>query len=153
MVGSACLTYGTACGLGRHVQFVDSGARSTVMFYGVISAVMYMAASVWSKVSFALFLLRISSSGCTEWVKRVVLGVILTLNVMLVIVAPMFFISCQPVEKIWSPETDGKCWDNRIKVFWASFVAGESSPEVLCFEQAGRLGICTGCRECWMGRD
>jgi hypothetical protein len=95
-----------------------------VLRLGYISAVLTLAASVWSKVSFALFLLRISSSGCTEWIRRGILGIIISLNVMLVTATTMLMLSCRPTAKTWKPEMEGVCLDERVKVVSAVGLAG-----------------------------
>src|SRR5690242_3359309 len=84
-IGSAFLTDATTYGLGRHIQFLGSDERSAVLRLGYIAAIFTNTASTWSKVSFALFLLRISSSGCTEWIRRGILGIIVGLNIMLAV--------------------------------------------------------------------
>jgi len=126
VTASVVLTDATAYGLGRHVQYLDGDQRSAVLRLGYISAVLTLAASVWSKVSFALFLLRISSSGCTEWTRRGILGIIISLNLMLVAATSLILISCRPLKKTWSPETEGTCLDDHVKVAGTMALAGES---------------------------
>ena len=123
-IGSVFLTDATTYGLGRHIQFLESDERSAVLRLGYIAAIFTNTASIWSKVSFALFLLRISSSGCTEWIRRGILGIIISLNIMLAVAIIMILISCRPIEKTWRPEIEGTCLDNSVKVFWVMALAG-----------------------------
>jgi hypothetical protein len=122
--GSVFLTDAITHGLGRHIQFLDSDERSAVLRSGHIAAVFTITSSIWSKVSFALFLLRISSSGCTEWIRRGILGIVVSLNAMLAVTITIMLISCRPVEKIWRPKIKGTCLDNSVKVFWVMALAG-----------------------------
>ena len=122
---SACMTGATTYGLGRHIQFLDADQRSGVLRLGHISAVFTILASVWSKVSFALFLLRISSSGCTEWTRRGIVGIIISLNIMLVTSITMIIMSCRPVAKTWRPDMKGTCLDDRVKVSGIVALAGK----------------------------
>ncbi|KAK4150610.1 hypothetical protein C8A00DRAFT_17890 [Chaetomidium leptoderma] len=124
VIASASLTAAESHGLGRHVQFLDSVARTAVLRFSYLAAVLAIIASVWSKVSFALFLLRISSSGCTEWTRRGILGIIVSLNAMLVTAITMILISCRPVEKTWRPEIEGTCLHDNVKVYWTMALAG-----------------------------
>lgn len=129
--GSICLTMSTKHGLGRHIEFLDNDARANVLRFGSIAAALTVAASVWSKVSYALFLLRISSSGCTEWTRNAILGVIISLNMMLPVMMAAFFMSCRPVEKNWRLEMDGTCWDPSVKIYMAMAVAGRYASEFI----------------------
>ncbi|KAK4095818.1 hypothetical protein N658DRAFT_459748, partial [Parathielavia hyrcaniae] len=122
-VGSVFLTDATMHGLGRHIQLLDTDERSALLRSGHVGAVLTMASSAWSKVSFALFLLRISSSGCTEWIRRGIWGIIVSLNAMLAVTITMTLISCRPTEKIWRPEIEGTCLDDSVKVFWVMALA------------------------------
>ena len=120
------MTGATTYGLGRHIQFLDADQRSGVLRLGHISAVFTIIASVWSKVSFALFLLRISSSGCTEWTRRGIVGIIISLNIMLVTSITMIVMSCRPMAKTWRPDMKGTCLDDRVKVSGIVALAGKS---------------------------
>lgn len=119
------LTDATAHGLGRHVRYLTRDERSTVLRLGYIAAVLTIAASVWSKVSFALFLLRISSSGCTEWTRRGILGIIVSLNLMFVTAISLILVSCRPVKKTWMPDIEGTCLNDNVKVVGTVVLAGE----------------------------
>ncbi len=125
-MASAFLTDATTYGLGRHVQFLNADERTAVLRLGYISAVLTIAASVWSKSSFALFLLRISSSGCTEWIRRGIIAIIVSLNTMLVAAIAMLILSCRPTEKTWKPEIEGACLDENVKIASAIGLAGSS---------------------------
>lgn len=127
-IACACLTAAVPHGLGRHAQFLDSNELSAVLLLGFISAALTITASVWSKVSFALSLLRISSSGCTEWIRRTIVGIIISLNTMLAIAVAMILMSCRPIEKTWRPEIEGTCLDDKFKVDLAMALAGSLLP-------------------------
>jgi len=124
VAASAFLTAAIPHGLGRHARFLDPEGLSEVLRLSYLAAVLTIIASVWSKVSFALFLLRISSSGCTEWTRRAILGIIISLNVMLAAVVTVIVISCRPMEKTWKPEIEGTCFDDNVKVYSTMALAG-----------------------------
>ena len=71
-----------------------------------------------------MFLLRISSSGCTEWIRRVIISIIISLNIMLVTAIIMIIMSCRPVAKTWRPDIKGSCLDDRVKVSGIVALAG-----------------------------
>ncbi len=71
-----------------------------------------------------MFLLRISSSGCTEWIRRGIVGIIISLNIMLVTAIIMIIMSCRPVAKTWRPDIKGTCLDDRVKVSGIIALAG-----------------------------
>jgi hypothetical protein len=126
-MATVCLTKATFYGLGRHVQFLDNEERSAVLGLGAVAAVLTIASSVWSKTSFALFLLRISSSGCTEWTRKALIIIIITLNVMPPLALVGFFASCSPIRRNWQLDVEGSCWPPRVKVVLATTVTGEST--------------------------
>ncbi|KAK3899960.1 hypothetical protein C8A05DRAFT_17683 [Staphylotrichum tortipilum] len=125
-VASAFLTTATTYGLGRHIQFLDQAERHAVLRLGYFAAIFSIGAAVWSKVSFALFLLRISSSGVTECIRRGILGIIISLNIMLVAAITMILMSCRPTAKTWKPELEGTCLDDKVKVAWTVALAAYS---------------------------
>ena len=81
-------------------------------------------AASWSKVSFALSLLRISSGR----VRVMVLVIIVTTNLVFGALGLMQWIQCWPVARSWDSKTPGKCWPSYIFQGYGAFASGQWCP-------------------------
>ncbi|KAL5603913.1 hypothetical protein FOVSG1_006663 [Fusarium oxysporum f. sp. vasinfectum] len=72
---------------------------------------------MWSKSSFGVTLLRIT----TEWMKRAVWGLIISINVFLGFSILIYYIQCTPVQALWDIRVKGKCWDRDIAMKYHVF--------------------------------
>ena len=78
-------------------------------------------AACWSKTSFAITILRISSS----WTKCFVWFIIITVNLSLGVAVAITWGQCTPIEKIWQPLLEGECWPKHIQIRYNIFTASE----------------------------
>ena len=98
-------------------------------------------AALWSKTSFALTVLRISSG----WVKIVVVGIILTVNIVLGGAVFLTWGQCLPVEKLWRPWVPGICMSKWIQVRYNIFANCQFSlPDELERTVANRCAVYSG---------
>src|SRR5689334_6005613 len=87
-------------------------------------------AACWSKTSFAITVLRISSG----WVKILVWLIIITVNLSLGVAIAITWGQCTPIEKIWQPRLDGECWPKLVQINYNIFTAGElQSQRQFCY--------------------
>jgi len=132
VVGAVSIQLSVANGLGHHVADIRMEHLEIILFYGtVIAPAVTIAASVASKISFALTLLRICSTGCTEKIKRVIWGVIISLLALLLVAIVMLLATCSPIEKNWRPYIEGHCLGQASSLHGALIVAGLLAPS--CF--------------------
>jgi hypothetical protein len=78
--------------------------------------------AAWSKTSFAITLLRISS----DWEKKLVWFIVVSVNTILGVSFIMTWIRCWPLEKVWRPWTPGHCYPYRINLMYNIFTAGKT---------------------------
>ncbi|KAK3997842.1 hypothetical protein QBC44DRAFT_376303 [Cladorrhinum sp. PSN332] len=74
-----------------------------------IGAVFSILAIVWSKTSFALTIMRIT----TGRVRAFVIALAVTMNILMSLQTVFAWVKCTPVEKNWKPLMPGTCWDTR----------------------------------------
>jgi hypothetical protein len=80
-------------------------------------------AALWSKTSFAVTVLRISSG----WVKALVWFIIITVNASLGVAIAITWAQCTPIEKVWHPGLAGECWPKGIQIRYNIFTASKSN--------------------------
>lgn len=80
-------------------------------------------AALWSKTSFAITVLRISSG----WAKVLVWFIIITVNGSLGVAIAITWGQCTPIEKIWRPSVEGDCWPKGIQIKYNIFTASMSA--------------------------
>ena len=103
-------TAGVAHGLGRHYNTMNREQLATTAVLSISAGFCSVLAASWSKTSFALSLLRIS----TGHVCVVVWAIIVTTNLVFGVLGLMQWIQCWPVSKLWHYEITGSCWPRHI---------------------------------------
>jgi hypothetical protein len=116
---SACINLG----FGRPLpQFKPANLEPFLLFSNLAGTFAILAA-LWSKTSFAVTVLRISSG----WVKKLVWFIIVTVNACLGVAIVITWAQCTPIEKVWRPRVPGECWTKGIQVRYNIFTASEFS--------------------------
>ena len=88
----------------------------------LVSVTFSIMASSWSKVSFAVTLLRISDG----WIRKFLWAAIVFCNLFFGLAALFWWVSCKPLEKAWTPITPGSCWNPWVHVYVAIAVSAFS---------------------------
>ena len=86
------------------------------MLVGQVSGIFAVIGVIWSKCSFALTLLRIA--GKRVWLKWLLWGVIISINVFMATTTIMFWTACRPLEKNWYPmrHPEGTCPHPKVRI-------------------------------------
>ncbi|KAK3953387.1 hypothetical protein QBC32DRAFT_404948 [Pseudoneurospora amorphoporcata] len=111
-------------GLGKHVQAIPEKTLPAIGLIGNFIGTLSILASVWSKTSFALTLLRLLSG---RWTKDLLWLGVATIHVFLIVNALFMWIRCSPAAKTWDAYMEGTCWDNQVYPQYAMFAAGYSA--------------------------
>ncbi|KAJ4385114.1 hypothetical protein N0V85_008230 [Neurospora sp. IMI 360204] len=114
------ITIATSKGLGKHVQAIPEDNLPTIGLIGNFIGTLSILASVWSKTSFALTLLRLLSG---RWTKDLLWLGVATIHVFLIVNALFMWIRCSPAAKTWDAYMEGTCWDNQVYPQYAMFAA------------------------------
>ncbi|KAK1752860.1 hypothetical protein QBC47DRAFT_387261 [Echria macrotheca] len=109
---AACIlqTVDTTLGFGGPRENVDPSLVDTTRLVSTIAGFLLILATAWSKTSFALTLLRIS----TGWPKKIVMFVLVTTNLAIAASGAIQWAHCWPLRKVWEQSIDGYCWPLRI---------------------------------------
>lgn len=75
----------------------------------------------WSKTSFGITLLRISSG----WLKWFVWFIIISVNLVLSASAILLWVQCLPVEKLFDELAEGTCFSRHIIEDYQTFCSGK----------------------------
>ncbi|KAK3495204.1 uncharacterized protein B0T23DRAFT_403968 [Neurospora hispaniola] len=118
------VTIATSKGLGEHVQAIPEDNLPAIGLLGNFIGTLSILASVWSKTSFALTLLRLLSG---RWTKDLLWLGVATIHVFLIVNALFMWIRCSPAAKTWDTYMEGTCWDNQVYPQYAMFAAGYSA--------------------------
>ncbi|KAK4459330.1 hypothetical protein QBC42DRAFT_232002 [Cladorrhinum samala] len=106
LVSTAMLTEGTKYGIGMHYEDMEYTKMPMVALISYSAGFANILAAAWSKTSFGITLLRISSG----WDKWLIWFIILSVNIVLGVSAAIMWTRCWPVAKLWHPEIEGTCW-------------------------------------------
>jgi hypothetical protein len=85
-----------------------------------------------SKASFCFTLLRLT---VIPWQKKLLWFIIVTVQLTFYATAVITLVQCDPIQKLWDMALPGKCWDNRIVIYYSMFVGCKQS---LCWKGPGQ---------------
>ncbi len=108
-------------GFGKHNHDVRNEDWPTMLLAMSFSGSFMIIGAAWSKTSFAISLLRISSGG---WTRALIWFIIGTVNLILGLSVLFTWIRCWPLEKMWISSHSGTCWSRWITLHYNMFTAG-----------------------------
>ncbi|KAL2196798.1 hypothetical protein P885DRAFT_69282 [Corynascus similis CBS 632.67] len=123
MVESSVLTYTTTLGYGKHIWDFEIDKLPALLLPTSIAGTLTVTATAWSKTSFGITLLHITSG----WYNKMTWFCIISMNFIMAVAAVMFWISCKPVEKTWNSSIEGTCWEPHVTVIYHLFAGGYSA--------------------------
>ncbi|KAN0098841.1 hypothetical protein V8E51_014504 [Hyaloscypha variabilis] len=112
---TCCISVNISRGFGRHIADIDFSNLPFILLMGLISSVFSLLAAIYSKVSFALTVFRLSD----YWMRVLLCFVIFSLHIALGGTALLSFIQCTPAARNWDSSVEGKCWNKTIFVTYA----------------------------------
>ncbi|KAL2255276.1 hypothetical protein VTK26DRAFT_3701 [Humicola hyalothermophila] len=117
------LSVSTTIGYGKHNDNIAKENFNYVLLLNYLAGFFSILATCWSKISFAITLLRLASS---KGIKHALWFVIVTVNLVLGANATIHFVQCWPPERLWKPESSGTCWPRSIVINYNMFAAAYS---------------------------
>ena len=111
-------------GAGKYLADVDPANLPKIGLLSNVAATFSMFAAVLSKTSFAVTLLRIT----TSYTKMFVWFIIFITNIAMGLAALFTWVKCTPVRKTWDPSTPGTCLDTNAMTVYSVFAAGKNGP-------------------------
>jgi hypothetical protein len=135
VVSVALQTAGVSHGLGHHYIALTEAQKASTAMFSIAAGFCSILATAWSKVAFALCLLRIS----TGRMRTVLWFIIISTNVVFGMNGLIQWIQCWPIAKPWHWELEGSCWSSKVVQDINTAVAGQYP--------------CPGCDDLLTGRE
>ncbi|KAK1751095.1 hypothetical protein QBC47DRAFT_308354 [Echria macrotheca] len=108
---SVCITtYLTTLGIGKHIWDFPVQNFALFLLPVDIRGTFSITALAWSKTSFGITLLHLT----TGWMRYVVWFIIITVNLSLFFSATLPWVQCRPLSAFWDVTVLGTCWDKNI---------------------------------------
>jgi len=108
-------------GYGKHIWDMDTSVFPRLVLVSNVAGTFSILAALWSKTSFAMTVLRIS----TGWMRWAIWFIIMSLTVIMGASAMFEWVKCTPVEKNWNGEIPGTCWPTQVVIYYYSFSSGK----------------------------
>ncbi|KAL2166460.1 hypothetical protein VTG60DRAFT_2744 [Thermothelomyces hinnuleus] len=112
---SACVPLG----LGRPLTHFNPSNLGSFLLFSNLAGSFSILAALWSKTSFAVTVLRIS----TGWIRALVWFIIVTVNACLGVAIAITWAQCMPIEKVWHSYLEGTCWPKITQIRYNIFTA------------------------------
>jgi len=125
-VESALLSVMTSLGYGFHIWDFDAqnNMRPLLLIINV-AGTFSVTATIWSKTSFAITLLRLANG--SKSLKVLIWFIIVSMNIAMGLSALFPWVACRPVRKAWDFLVEGTCWDPTVTVHYHIFSAAYSA--------------------------
>lgn len=118
-IESVITQVGQVLGFGKHTADIPVENLPTIALGTSIAASISCFASTFSKISFGVTLLRLTSHS----LRAFVWFCIITLFFVMLPSALLSWIQCRPIAKAWNSLVEGECWDPRVVVYYGIFNA------------------------------
>ncbi|KAK3313244.1 hypothetical protein B0H66DRAFT_484600 [Apodospora peruviana] len=119
VIANAFVSVSVTLGFGRPLSEFNFDNLNIFLLIVNLAGTFSILSALWSKTSFAITVLRISSG----WMKWLVWFIIITVNLSLGVAIAITWAQCTPVRKIWQPRVDGECWPKSIQIRYNIFTA------------------------------
>ncbi|OTA99283.1 hypothetical protein M426DRAFT_16578 [Hypoxylon sp. CI-4A] len=101
-----------ADGFGKHTKAMDPKILTTITFRNAVAGTLLTVASSWSKTSFGITLLRIT----TPRMRLVVWFLMVSMNVFMCTGVIINWTACNPVQALWDFSVKGTCWSMSLVI-------------------------------------
>jgi len=121
LVSAVLVTLTVKRGFGNHVYAIAPEALSDITYIGLWSGTFSILATVVSKTSFTVTLMRVMEG---NW-KILLWAILVTMNIAMSLNALLAWLQCAPIEKGWHYKISGRCWPPEVYAHFGIFAAGE----------------------------
>jgi hypothetical protein len=125
-------------GMGEHTYDITPQQFEVLGPLIVARATLTIIATVWTKTSFAVTVLRLAEG----WLKWVLWYIIISMNIAMGLSAIFGYVQCTPIAKSINHLLPGTCWDANVLIDYSIFSGGEFTNDLLllhCFCIASAL--------------
>lgn len=119
----ALLSVCVSLGYGKHNWDIPPENFEDILLYSYAAGFASILAALWSKLSFAITLLRITKGRP----RRLLWFIIGSVSFVLGANATVHWVQCWPLERLWQAEKEGSCIRRKIIIDYNIFAAGKWS--------------------------
>lgn len=136
-----CTTIEISYGFGKHAAALiaagklDTQGLNTITLTGQLAITFGICAQAWSKTSWAITLLRISSGR----LRGFMWFALVSMNLFFAGPAFGYWLQCQPIAKAWKPLLPGTCWQPEIGIILGIVASCKSFLSSLFCPPSGRF--------------
>ena len=143
-LANSAITVAIHFGFGRRNADIPPGNFPALLLALSFVGSFMIIGAAWSKTSFAISLLRISSSSSSaaytstasgqdlssiqgkshRWMRALIWFIIVSVNLVLGVSVLFTWIRCWPLQKMWISALEGTCWNRWITLHYNMFTAG-----------------------------
>ena len=127
-LASGFTTASTTFGYGKHLWDIQLGDFYALNVVSTFAGFFSVLAAVWSKTSFAITVLRLS----TGWMRWVIWFIIISVNIVLGMSAILQWIRCVPVQRLFDWTVAGECWSQEAVTRYNTFSSAYSGTMDIC---------------------
>lgn len=113
-------TYIVSLGFGSHIWTISAENLRTINLNTIMVAAFGIMSTTLSKTSFAMTLYRISTN---QWMKYVLIFIIVTINISMNLVWIFGLAKCTPFAKVLDGTVEGTCWNRKKLLKFQLFAA------------------------------
>ncbi|OTA95538.1 hypothetical protein M434DRAFT_28863 [Hypoxylon sp. CO27-5] len=110
IISCILVSINTVAGMGKHDDDINPTILDTLGVRTLFVGSLYAISSAWSKTSFGISLLRVS----TPRLRIVIWFLMITTNIFMYNSAVLGWVMCRPVTKLWRSSVDGVCWSTGL---------------------------------------
>lgn len=130
-ISCSVLSYICSIGFGTRRATISDENLKIISLSTIMVAAFGIMATTFSKTSFAITLCRISTN---QWMKYLLIFIIVTINVSMNLVWIFGLVKCTPFAKVIDGSHPGKCWDRQKLLKFQLYAACELQDDI--FERA-----------------
>ncbi|KAK0625472.1 hypothetical protein B0T17DRAFT_508459 [Bombardia bombarda] len=119
VLSNAFISVSVTYGFGRPLSEFNFKDLNIFLLITNLAGTFSILSALWSKTSFAITVLRIS----TGWTKALVVFIIISVNISLGVAIAITWGQCTPIAKTWQPRLPGTCWPKFIQIRYNIFTA------------------------------
>ncbi|CAK7225188.1 hypothetical protein SCUCBS95973_005777 [Sporothrix curviconia] len=127
-LASGFTTAATTFGYGRHLWDIAPDSFYPLNVVATFAGFFSILAAVWSKTSFAMTVLRIS----TGWMRWSIWFIIVSINLVLGMSAILQWIRCMPIQKVFDGSVAGECWPQDVVTSYNTISTAYSGVMDIC---------------------
>ena len=100
-------------GVGQHAVYLKPAQIAQATEWNRMSGMPFVLSTMFTRLSISIFLYRLfATKKAAKWALYPIIVINVAENIVAFTTIPA---QCRPVQKLWSPDTPGTCWDLKVE--------------------------------------